>query len=144
MMTWELFEKILEELKAFQGQVKVINLYGYGEPLLHPRIADMVRLLKENHCCREVRITTNASLLSEEKSHALVEAGVAVGYGDGTYRPRSYITRAESAKMIVQITVNALNELERTNIQKYAYCPFTDIKRGQWAYAYILRAAGVA
>ena len=75
---------------------------------------------------------------------ALVEAGVAVGYGDGTYRPRSYITRAESAKMIVQITVNALNELERTNIQKYAYCPFTDIKRGHWAYAYILRAAGVA
>ena len=75
---------------------------------------------------------------------ALAEAGVADGYEDGTFRPKNYITRAEATKLIVQITVNALNELERTNIQKYAYCPFTDLKRGHWAYAYILRAAGIA
>ncbi|MCH5352507.1 MAG: S-layer homology domain-containing protein [Acutalibacter sp.] len=75
---------------------------------------------------------------------ALAEAGVADGYGDGTFRPGNYITRAEATKLIVQITVNALNELERTNIQKYAYCPFTDLRRGHWAYAYILRAAGIA
>ena len=76
VMNWELFEKIAEDLNAFHGQVSVINLYGFGEPLLNPRIADMVRVLKENRCCREVRITTNASLLTEEKSRALVEAGV--------------------------------------------------------------------
>lgn len=76
VMEWTLFEKIVEDLRAFKGQVKVINLFGYGEPLLHPKIADMVRLLKEGHCCREVRITTNGSLLSEEKSRSLVEAGV--------------------------------------------------------------------
>ncbi len=76
MMDWTLFEKIVEDLKAFQGQVKVINLFGFGEPLLNPRIADMVRMLKENHCCREIRITTNASLLIEEKSRALIDAGV--------------------------------------------------------------------
>ncbi|MCI8971856.1 MAG: radical SAM protein [Oscillibacter sp.] len=76
VMSWELFEKIAADLDAFEGQVSVINLYGFGEPLLNPRIADMVRVLKENHCCREVRITTNASLLTEEKSWALIEAGV--------------------------------------------------------------------
>lgn len=43
---------------------------------MNPRIADMVRVLKENHCCREVRVTTNAALLTEEKSRALIEAGV--------------------------------------------------------------------
>ena len=76
VMEWELFEKILQDLRAFQGQVSVINLYGFGEPLLNPRIADMVKAIKENHCCREVRVTTNGSLLTEERSRALIEAGV--------------------------------------------------------------------
>lgn len=76
MLEWALFEKIVEDLKAFHGGVKVINLFGFGEPLLNPRIADMVQMLKTNGCCREVRITTNASLLTEEKSHALIDAGV--------------------------------------------------------------------
>jgi len=76
VMSWELFEKILADLKTFDGQVSVINLYGFGEPLLNPRLTDMVKALKENHCCREVRVTTNASLLTEEKSRALIDAGV--------------------------------------------------------------------
>lgn len=76
MMSWELFEKLLNDLQAFRGQVSVINLHGFGEPLLNPRTADMVRALKQTHCCREVRITTNGSLLDEEKSRALIGAGV--------------------------------------------------------------------
>lgn len=76
VMSWELFEKIAKDLEAFRGQVKVINLYGFGEPLLNPHIVEMVRTLKENHLCREVRITTNASLLDEEKSKGLIAAGV--------------------------------------------------------------------
>ena len=76
MMTWERFVKIAEDLQAFEGQVKVIWLHGYGEPLLNPQIANMVRVLKQNHCCREVRITTNGSLLDKRTSEALIEAGV--------------------------------------------------------------------
>ena len=76
VMSWELFEKIASDLRAFEGQVSVINLHGFGEPLLNPRIADMVRVLKENRCCREVRITTNGSLLTPEMSCALIDAGI--------------------------------------------------------------------
>lgn len=76
VMSWELFEKILTDLEAFQGQVRVINLHGFGEPLLNPRLADMVRALKERRCCDEVRITTNGSLLTEEASRRLIDAGV--------------------------------------------------------------------
>ena len=76
IMSWKLFEKLLNDLQAFQGKVNVINLHGFGEPLLNPRIADMVRALKQEHCCREVRITTNGSLLDEAKSRALIDAGV--------------------------------------------------------------------
>lgn len=75
-MDWTLFEKIVDDLQAFDGQVRVINLYAYGEPLLHPRVADMVRILKERHCCDEVRITTNGALLDEKMSRALIASGV--------------------------------------------------------------------
>jgi len=75
---------------------------------------------------------------------ALKTAGVIDGYSDGTYRPDNLVTRAESAKLIVMITKNAPNVLELENIRKYAYCPFIDVKRELWAYAYIVRAAGIA
>lgn len=76
IMDWALFEKILEDLKAFQGQIRVINLHGFGEPLMNPRIADMVRALKESGCCQEVRTTTNGSLLNESMSRALIASGI--------------------------------------------------------------------
>lgn len=77
LMSWELFEKILADLEAFRGKVRVINLYGFGEPLLNPRLPDMVKALKERRCCGgEVRVTTNGSLLTEEASRRLVSAGV--------------------------------------------------------------------
>ncbi len=76
IMDWGLFEKILEDLKQFQGQVSVVNLHGFGEPLLNPRIADMARALKESGCCREVRTTTNGSLLDESMSRALIASGI--------------------------------------------------------------------
>lgn len=75
---------------------------------------------------------------------SLAAAGIASGYPDGTYRPDRHITRAEAVRLIVMMTENALDDLQRKNIQEYAYCPFSDIKKGHWAYAYILRAAGVA
>lgn len=75
---------------------------------------------------------------------ALAEKGIIIGYADGTFRPANKITRAEAIKMIVMITVNSLNDFERENIQKYAYCAFTDIRKTHWAYAYILRGAGIA
>lgn len=76
MMDWTLFEKILEDLKAFQGQISVVNLHGFGEPLLNPQIADMARALKESGCCREIRTTTNGSLLNESMSKALIASGI--------------------------------------------------------------------
>lgn len=76
MMDWALFEKILEDLKAFQGQISVVNLHGFGEPLLNPRVADMARALKESGCCREVRTTTNGSLLDASMSKALIASGI--------------------------------------------------------------------
>lgn len=75
---------------------------------------------------------------------ALKEAGVVNGYGDGSYRPRKTISRAETAKIVVSLTDSALDDAQRQNIIDNAYCPFSDLTKDDWAYAYILRAAGVA
>ncbi len=74
----------------------------------------------------------------------LEQYSVVDGYEDGTYRPNRNISRAEAIKMIILITKNAPRGLELENLQNYGYCPFIDIKKNHWAYAYILRAAGIA
>ena len=76
IMDFELFRKIAEDLKEFDGLIKVINLYGHGEPLLHKKYIDMVRLIKKNNLCREVRVTTNGVLLSPELNTELVSSGI--------------------------------------------------------------------
>lgn len=76
IMEWELFVKIVADLEEFQGGVKVINLYAFGEPLLNPRLIDMITFLKERGVAREVRIVTNGSLLTEEMSKGLVLSGL--------------------------------------------------------------------
>lgn len=80
----------------------------------------------------------------ESSVAALSGTGIVSGYEDGTFRPEKNITREEAVKMIVMMTKNALKGLELQNIKEYAYCPFEDVKKGQWAFAYILRAAGIA
>lgn len=64
MMDMELFHKILEELEAFPQRVKVINLYGFGEPFLNKNFIEMAKEIKDRNLCRELRCTTNGYMLS--------------------------------------------------------------------------------
>ena len=75
-MSMELFHKILNDLEQFPEKVKVINLYGFGEPLLHPQYIEMAREIKARGLCRELRCTTNGLLLTPERCRGLVDAGV--------------------------------------------------------------------
>ncbi len=75
-MSMELFHKILDDLEQFPERVKVINLYGFGEPLLHPNYIEMAREIKQRGFCRELRCTTNGFLLTPERCRGLVNAGV--------------------------------------------------------------------
>jgi MoaA/NifB/PqqE/SkfB family radical SAM enzyme len=75
MMSFELFEKIAAEMASFEVMPKVVNLYGFGEPLLNPSLPDMIKLLKNKICC-EVLVTTNGVLLTPELNRKLVDSGV--------------------------------------------------------------------
>lgn len=75
-MSMQMFEKVLSDLKEFPEQIKVINLYGFGEPLLHPQYIEMIHQIKKRKLCRELRCTTNGFLLTPELNRELVQAGI--------------------------------------------------------------------
>lgn len=79
IMSWDVFQKVLYSLRCWKEDghpVKVIYLHGIGEPLLNPHIVDMVRAIKEEQLCREVRLVTNGSLLTPVLGQQLIDAGV--------------------------------------------------------------------
>lgn len=74
-MYYEDYKRCIDSI-ALSGGTKVLQLVGWGEPLLHPNIADMVRYAKEKKAASLIRIITNGSLLTPELSDALIDAGL--------------------------------------------------------------------
>jgi MoaA/NifB/PqqE/SkfB family radical SAM enzyme len=72
-MEWGTFEALVESLSEVQGQATVA-LMGLGEPLLHPRLLDMVRLAKGRGL--RVELTTNGLLLDDEMARGLRKAAL--------------------------------------------------------------------
>ncbi|MCX5903949.1 MAG: SPASM domain-containing protein [Proteobacteria bacterium] len=74
-MTESTFDSILKSLRAFSPPPTVI-FGGFGEPLSHPRIAEMVAAVKE--LSAPVELITNATVLTKDLSRHLIEAGLDV------------------------------------------------------------------
>jgi MoaA/NifB/PqqE/SkfB family radical SAM enzyme len=75
-MDFELYKKIINDIKMFDSPLKVLRLYKDGEPLLNPYFADMVRYAKESGNILKVDTTTNASLLNPKRNLEIIEAGL--------------------------------------------------------------------
>lgn len=77
-MSLQLFQKIIDDMRnSWAGnKVKKLRLFQMGEPLLNPFIVDMVRYAKNAEVADYIEITTNATLLTDELSDALIDAGL--------------------------------------------------------------------
>ncbi len=75
-MDFDLFQKIVDDMGEFEEPVKVVYLYGFGEPLLNKDFFKMARYLKEKNVCREIRLYTNGALLSPDMNQKLVDCGI--------------------------------------------------------------------
>ena len=75
-MSLETFKKFVEDAKKFGDKIKAIHFAGYGEPLLHPDIDKMIKILVDSDVAEVVDIITNASLLNKTLSRKLLEAGL--------------------------------------------------------------------
>ena len=69
-MDFDLFKKIIERL----NEVRLITLTGWGEPFMHPRIFDMIKMCKEKGF--QVQLTTNGVFPSESIAEKIVNSGL--------------------------------------------------------------------
>ncbi len=76
IMTVEMFEKIITQLKEFADPINVIHLYGLGEPLINKNIPQFIRMVKSENVGKEVKTTTNGTLLTYSLIDELMEAGL--------------------------------------------------------------------
>ncbi len=70
---WDLYCAVIDQV-AGHG-IRRVNLNRFGEPLLHPKIVEMVRYAKDKGI-KEVSFVTNGMLLTEEMASGLIDAGL--------------------------------------------------------------------
>jgi MoaA/NifB/PqqE/SkfB family radical SAM enzyme len=75
-LDFNLFKKIIDDLKEFSQPVKVLRLYKEGEPLVNPHFPDMIRYAKDSKRILRIDTTTNGALLKPKLNRQIVEAGL--------------------------------------------------------------------
>ncbi|MDF2874933.1 MAG: tungsten cofactor oxidoreductase radical maturase [Sporomusa sp.] len=76
-MSWETFEGVLRSLKELPA-LTAVHFGGFGEPLMHPRIFDMLRAVKGLGV--KVEMITNGSYLREEIIQQLIDLKLDILY----------------------------------------------------------------
>lgn len=117
----------------------IINGYEDGTFRPNSKItrAEFVTMLMQNetvHTFKKMPFSdVKSDLWSADYIYSAYEAGYIDGYEDGTFRPDSFITRAEAVKIINSM----LDREDMSNTEN----PFPDVKDTHWAYKQILEAA---
>jgi len=71
----ELFDKVVQELSDHTDWIEVVALQRAGEPLLDKKIGLRIKRLKDIGI-KKVNLSTNASLLTEDKARELIDSGL--------------------------------------------------------------------
>lgn len=124
----ELFKKIIDE--AAKEGVCALNLNNFGEPLINPHLAKMVKYAKSKGII-DVFFHTNAVLLTKKISRALIEAGLdrIVISIDSPYKEKferirigtNYELVVQNLKGLFEVRkeMNSLSPLIRINMIKF-------------------------
>jgi MoaA/NifB/PqqE/SkfB family radical SAM enzyme len=75
-LDFNLFKKIIDDLKEFSEPIKVLRLYKEGEPLINPHFSEMIKYAKDSKRVLRVDTTTNGALLNKEINRKMVNAGL--------------------------------------------------------------------
>lgn len=123
-MELELFQDLVAQVR---GTVREINLFFRGESLIHPRLPEMVRACAKAGIVAHVN--TNATLLDERRSIALLDAGVGkltISF-DGLDRESYERMRAGARFERVVANVRRFLELRRARGSSLPYVVFQNI-----------------
>ena len=76
IMDYGLFCTVIDQIKVFPVRLRQLSLFLVGEPLLNKRLPEMIAYAKRAAIADKLFLTTNGSLLTKEKSSALINAGL--------------------------------------------------------------------
>lgn len=76
LMDWDVFIKIIEQIKSFPNEIKSISLSNHGEPLCNNLIVKMIKYIKANNINSNLSIHTNASLLTFDLAIELAQSKI--------------------------------------------------------------------
>lgn len=124
-MNFDLFKKIIDQA---EGNIEFLSLASRGEPLICKDIVKMFNYTEDKFL--NLKVNTNASLLTEEKIHAILSGGV------GTI---VFSADAADAKLYSKLRVNGKLDRVLKNIEM-----FKDIKEKKYPNNRIItRVSGV-
>lgn len=75
-MDLALYKKCVDDMCGFPEKIRTLRFVGMGEPLLHKDLPEMIAYTKKKGIANRVEVITNGSLLTDELSDALIEAGL--------------------------------------------------------------------
>lgn len=75
-MDLDLYQKLVHDILAFPTQIKRICFSGLGEPLMNPRLPDMIRMLRDAGFQGRIDVISNGALLTHACTDALIDAGI--------------------------------------------------------------------
>lgn len=104
-MKLELFKKIIDEI---EGKVQFVTLASRGEPLVSKEINEMIKYTSGKFL--NLKINTNASLLTEEKIHAILSSNV---------KTMVFSADAADSDLYKKLRVNGSLEKTIANIKKF-------------------------
>ena len=96
-----------------------IHLQGWGEPLLHPELDDMIRRIKKEG--RKCGFTTNGQLLSQDRIKGFLDLDVdviAISMAGADEDMHESIRRGTNFKKIVEGASYIANERERLSLKR--------------------------
>lgn len=78
IMTLDILEQIISQVKKFPEKLRLVSMMGHGEPLCNKNLPEMISKVKLTGITRRIDVITNASLLNPEYSERLIDSGLDV------------------------------------------------------------------
>lgn len=114
-----LYKKIVVEMAA-EGGVKVLNFHKDGEPLMHPRLEEMIELAMHSGACEFSHFNTNAMLMDETRAGRLLDCGIndiTMSIDAVTEKTFARVKRAGSLAAVERNVEQLLNRRERAGLK---------------------------
>lgn len=112
MMDFDTYRRIINEGARYK--LPSVKLQYLGEPLAHPDVAKQIRYAKDAGVL-DVMFNTNATLLTEEKAHEILEAGLdAIFFSVDSFYPEKF-NRIRIGANYEQVVGNILRFIEIKN-----------------------------